>query len=1480
MGTSESNFSRGGGRPGGEGRFCEAFELIGGQRQAYERCQAMISKPKKSSDTRFATMIERTFQDIPDEKISEADRQSFLIGLGWARGASWDDLLRSQRILMISEAGAGKTYECRAQAERLWTAGEPAFFVELASLATEDLRDLLDPEEEARLDAWLASQSDVATFFLDSIDELKLTLRSFERALKRLKKRIGNRLHRARIVITTRPVPFDERFVRNVLPVPPAPSSESNEETFAKIAMGDRWEHQDDKSKNRPPAWRSVALMPLSDEQIIEFARDRGVNDPVLLLEDLQRRNAQEFARRPQDLIELCADWRQHKRIRTHRDQVATNVRVKLLPGDDRSEAAELSADKAIEGAGRLALAGQVTRRLTVRHNAASDVADEEAALDPAIVLSDWRPDERKTLLERPLFGFASYGRVRFHHRSVAEYLAAERLLALREQGMPFRALKRLLFAETKGKTIVRPSKRPVAGWLALREDRVFEILRDNEPAVLLNEGDPGSLTQTQRNRALRAYSDRYGPGGWRGLQAPHIQVHRFASKELAGEIDRIWHGGVENPDVRKILIGLIEAGCIDACADIAFHVARDIGTSAVERIKALDALVALDDRRLSEIAADDRWPDRLALGAVLRLFPKYMPVERLCQALRWIKRDNPSVGDLRWQLPMLITASALDLPVLEELRDGLVTLVSAGLKWREEFPHITSHRPHFSGALAATCERGLDIGRDDKWLHAGALAMRLHNRDHAGDEPIKLLRERLTNLNAEDNARLFWIDDALLQSLHEVKDPWKRFAEINQTYDGPVQLRPDRDLAWVSEALGDATRDRGERALLLEAAINLSPGRDAWKGNDEGLRPLIADEPSFVHRVDDWLKPSKHEKEDRRLEKKHAKLKKREERRKAKGRDSWVRFWREVANRPEDAFSAKRSRGTAYNLWLTMRHDGDDSRSSGWNRRFIEKQFNRETADRLRRVLMKIWRDDRPTFPSERPEDKRNTLLVYWQLGLAAIYAEAEDRDWANKLSDAEARLAARYGPIELNGLPQWMEALAEAHPDAVDRTLGNELSWELNQAPGAHGHSGLLQGIDYAPEKVAKPFLPRLESWLDADGDLVGDADNAIGRVRQVTRVILKHGDDAAIAKLQERALQRLERKLTPAPRLVWLSTLMRIDPPAGVEKLEGEIEIVEPAERSEAVTWFAGLFGDRQNAIGLSDERFTPQLLLRLLRLAYRHVRIQDDAQHEGSYSPDTRDEAEQARNSIVTALFNAKGEEGLAAKLEMAADPLCADFKDLILTVAEENWAQEIDADVFDQTQAVALDQSGEAPAATNEAMFAILKDRLSDLDDLLLQDTSPREVWAGISDEKVMRRGIALELSHAANSIYTVDQEAVTADEKETDIRLHSVDSAHEAVIELKRGDGRTAKDLRDAIGNQLVKKYMAAKHSRAGALLVTLAKDRKWEHPDENRRIGVDELFELLRKEAERVQEAPGGAVLLAVHFLDLRPRLTIERKN
>uniref|UniRef100_A0A486XSX6 Uncharacterized protein n=1 Tax=Rheinheimera sp. BAL341 TaxID=1708203 RepID=A0A486XSX6_9GAMM len=896
--------------------------------------------------------------------------------------------------------------------------------------------------------------------------------------------------------------------------------------------------------------------------------------------------------------------------------------------------------------------------------------------------------------------------------------------------------------------------------------------------------------------------------------------------------------------------------------------------------------MVALDDHRLCEISASissahDLWHDRFVRSAISHLFPNYMSVEQLCKALRGLRSGTRNVGDLGWHLRRLISMSTLNLSALEQLRDNFVELVSEGLRWHENDSQMTSERPHLSGILAAICGRGLDISKDDRWLLASVLALRLDLRDHYDNESIRSLNERLSGLDARENERLFWIADSLSQKVNSTNDPWKRYAEATD-FRGPVQLRYERDLYWVKQALSDITRAADERAMLLEAAIRLTPDYVTRKAHIEDLKPLVADTPSLGQKLNEWLKPSKYEEENRNWKKKQTERNEQEKRRKVKDRASWVQFWREVANHSERAFSSEKAWNTAWNLWRAMSQNGSDSRASGWNRRFLEEQFNPETADRLRLVLMKIWRNDHPTFPSERSENERNTFLTRWQLGLAAIYAEAEDRDWATKLTSTEALLAARYIQVELNGFPLWIDDLAKAHPNSLVLTLGKELTWEFDQPLGPNSYSTLLQCISGSSESVAQLFLSQLTTWLDTETKLDCNTDiavNMLSRIRQVLQLIVKHGTVQQIDKIESISRQKLAQNLPYVFQLVWLSILLKINPQIGIEILTSKIENIEPAADSEAVRWFASLFGDRQDSLHLSEEHFPPEQLLRLIRLAYQHVRIEDDAFHEGSYSPDTRDDAEWARNRMVTALFNTKGEDGWSAKLEMAADPLCSHFKDRILAVASEHWAQEIDADAFNESQAVALDKTGEAPATSNEAMFAILKDRLSDLDELLLLDSSPREAWAGIHDERVMRREIARELRNASRSIYTVDQEAVTADEKETDIRLRSTLSKYEAVIELKLADKRSATDLLETIENQLVKKYMAAEHCKSGALLITLGRDRKWQHPIDNQLIGSNELMLLLQKEAERVQENLGGGIYVAVHLLDLRIRLPIESK-
>ena len=210
--------------------------------------------------------------------------------------------------------------------------------------------------------------------------------------------------------------------------------------------------------------------------------------------------------------------------------------------------------------------------------------------------------------------------------------------------------------------------------------------------------------------------------------------------------------------------------------------------------------------------------------------------------------------------------------------------------------------------------------------------------------------------------------------------------------------------------------------------------------------------------------------------------------------------------------------------------------------------------------------------------------------------------------------------------------------------------------------------------------------------------------------------------------------------------------------------------------------------------------------------------------------------------------------------MANDPLFAHFKDRALALAQEKAAEEADSVALSETEFTILDSSGEAPPSTRDAMFAVMRDRLDDIDDLLLQDESPREAWANITDEHVMRREVARELRNAAKQTYIVDQESVTGDEKETDIRLRSTSSKQIGTIELKLGDGRSGRDLFKTIKDRASDE----EHGRRRAPRRVFSCDdckRAQLGPsrDNSKQINFGQLMRVLNEECDRLSLELGG---------------------
>lgn len=1403
-------------------------------------------------------------------------------------GVSWHELLKSQRILIVSEAGAGKTYECETKARELFARGEPAFFLSLESVAFAGVAATLFGDEHKRFTDWLASSSQVAYFFLDSIDELQLVHRSFKDALRRFAHDTRGALGRATVVITARPVPIDRQAFRDILPVPAPVRKEKSEDEFVRVAMDGLSKTKDDG----PPAIREVELLPLTGPQIIEFARSRGVGDPEALLAAIDAKHAREFARKPQDLIELCDDWREHGGLRAHFEQIQSHVRARLAARPERREKAELPPAKAQIGAQRLALAVILSRHLTIRYSAGSDVDSSGAVpIDPRELLADWGPNEALTLLERPIFVEGGYGRVRFHHRSVMEFLAARQIHDLLEAGLLAQsAACRMLFGLTgSNETILRPSMRPVAAWLALLRPDMFERVVNIEPDCLLTQGDPESLTDLQRERALLGFVARYGKGQWRGLEVPNVQVARLAQLGLAGTVQSAWTAGVEAPEVRELLLRLVSAGRMQGCADLVAQVAADASCSDRERFEALLALAALGDSRLAPmvdaiVTLEPGWSERLARWVGTMLYPEHVTEAQLVQLLARVRSEKRDRGAYADSVARVIQKADMSRARLEALLPDVLRLTRGGLSSvEEEFQEADGHL-EMSSILRALCLRLLELGSvSETLIEASVLARRSADASSGLGKGKTELSALLDTLPDSWRPRVFEADLVCVESLSG--DRSARYRLVRIVYEGALNYTLERDGPWVHAALADVQMSPERRAVLLHLAAHLYAIEGSLKEGEGALRGPVADSTALIDELNSIVASNQPNPEFLKMQEEHRKRQERQAKKRADEREAWVRIRRELAEQPVLALGPGRRDNTIWNLWLVLRKLGRNGDEGRWDRAFLTAQFGGHIADTLRLALMAYWRGMRPTVRSERRRGEENTYLTVWSIGLMGIYAEAEDLLWATRLKPSEAELAARYALLELNGLPSWLSDLAKAHPKEVEAIFGDELLHELLDAGGDSGwHSMVLQSLRNGKQDVAQLLLPRLVGWLEGAGlelmQLPHSRSNE-QKLSQVVGVLLTHAGPEIKGPLEEMATAQVRAAGTGPYLLFWLPVLFSLAPLRGVESMLPVLAALPVEPNGAAVHIIGSLFNQRTGSGSTGwAAKLAPAQLLRLTLEIHRHVRPEDDLVHDTVYSPGARDAAENGRRYIFDALMKASGPEALSAKLALADDPLFERLRDRIAALAQERLAAEIDSSAWTPTEVATLLARKELSPKTTSDMAQLLVDRLDDLQELLLKDTGPRAGWASIDDENALRPMIARELEVASREAYTVDQEAVTADGKETDIRLRAV-SGYQATIELKVGEkGRSARELCDTIDDQLVKKYMAHRDARTGCLLVSVADpDRYWLHPDTGERIDRFGLQTLLQARAAAAQQQLGGEARVLARVLDLVPRLPKEKQ-
>ena len=132
--------------------------------------------------------------------------------------------------------------------------------------------------------------------------------------------------------------------------------------------------------------------------------------------------------------------------------------------------------------------------------------------------------------------------------------------------------------------------------------------------------------------------------------------------------------------------------------------------------------------------------------------------------------------------------------------------------------------------------------------------------------------------------------------------------------------------------------------------------------------------------------------------------------------------------------------------------------------------------------------------------------------------------------------------------------------------------------------------------------------------------------------------------------------------------------LEPENGLDDLEAWIGSGPDAPKVKAERAFGLLFDRRDPLVTGILAQASVSTLERLLQLAYSYVRPQDDVIHEGgTYTPGSRDNAEEARNAILGALLGRPGADAFRVIQRAARHPAftlrATRFKELARSKAE-------------------------------------------------------------------------------------------------------------------------------------------------------------------------------------------------------------------
>lgn len=1403
---------------------------------------------------------------------------------------TWTDLLALYRVVILAEAGTGKTHEMQAQTEQLRGDGRQAFFIPIEDLAQGRFEEALLIGQPQEYHDWLGSDSP-AWFFLDSVDEARLSHpRNFEKAIRRFARSLGPSSNRAHVYISSRVSDWratsDFRLVEDLLPHVTVQKIDENEEQRDKELPST--DDETPAGSETQTEIKIVQLAPLDLDQMKRFAAGHQMAEVNMFIDAIQRNDAGIFAERPQDLLELIAYWAEHQRIGTHAEMIAFNIERKLQETNLDRQAPPLSMTTACKGVELLSAAVTFTKKSSIRlPDQSNDPERTQHALDPKklFMSPDWDDQSLQTLISRALFDEATYGRVRFHHRSVREYLTARWIRHLLDKHKPRRAIERLLFAEKYGLEVMVPSLKPIAAWLALWDDRIRNTIFQRDPGCLIEYGDPAKLPIETKDSLLRQFVLRCMEQKTPTSSLENVSIRRLADPNLGSTVLELLEQYSESREIRDLMLRIIWQGELVECADSALSLVLDAATDSISRVYAIRAVEAAGSEKQKKQIAEvvrggiNEWDQRSVGAALDCCFPDYLIVDDLLSILASINPPAEYSSSLLKHSIEKAIHSDLKLKEQEAWLTGLVQLLESEPHIEKRFCEVSERYSWLLSYAAQLAEKIVQKIREraEGFPYAVLRTIELmaqgkfYQDEYLADNELDRCIDELAVLRRE----LFWM--AVSRKRKEVSAEGGRLDDI-----WPILFDPNIS-KLKAEDFPSFLSDLEFRAALDDRLIALSTAFFLWKqdgSKQEGLDQLwkaVQGESALESRLHSLLHPppdSEKESQLRRREQELTKRKNEEQAQKERQKQEWI----VRLQRNPDCLRRiqKESIDTVFPDLFTivrglMRRVEKENHSMRWGTSrwdLLIPKFGREVAEAARDGLMDFWRLYEPPLRSERNSNGVPNGLI---AGLTGLWIESREcPGWAERLSNVEARLACRYAFCEMNGFPDWAVDLLNHHPETFDGVLQEELSWEFDLPSDKPAPHYVISALHHGPETIRTRYRPGVLSLLSRHEPAQAQTlESALSVL--LTWEDLDHKAFAILAETRWNASQDEKRCLT------WLAALMCVDAKVGLGKLFEWIDMAGDASeaRKRMILFCNSLINFRDvrfNSIWRDFERV--EVLTELLPKIYSLVRVEEDQFYEGVYSPNDRDNAQSVRGYLLDRLYQTPGQETFDALIAVSHKIANQNTKQRIIQLAHQRAALDAELPPWILEDVRHFSEYGEKEPNTAHDLFQSALDRLDDIKyELEEGDESEAVILRDVKYETDLRTWLASRLRLSASGNYSIISEQELADATRTDLRFYSQAVDAPVTIELKIADKLPYTLLEERLCNQLVGQYLRDPRSYYGIYLLARCYRNSWQNIRKKKDVDFKGLVEELQREADAIIADKPDVLAIKVMGIDLSKR-------